>query len=169
MKSPRLIQFDGDSLNTLRISLLAVAPEEGCALLIGNQEKASFLTEDSLLRIRLIWPCCNVWKPGIFNISNPLNEQEQDFEANNSRQNRFAIDPREQLLAQRWARNRDLQVLGSAHSHPKGEGDLSTVDKSWAFTSGLIVIVDQCGDANAWWIENNQHFLPLEVAKGNHE
>ena len=35
------------------------------------------------------------------------------------RDSRFALDPREQIAAQRWARLRGLEVLGVCHSHPK--------------------------------------------------
>ena len=51
-------------------------------------------------QVERIWPCLNGWQP--------MGERSR----------RFAIDPREQLLAQKWGRARALTVLGAAHSHP---------------------------------------------------
>ena len=39
MKMPSNIEFKGDSKTVLLKSLLAVAPEEGCALLLGKIKK----------------------------------------------------------------------------------------------------------------------------------
>ena len=41
MKRPNFIQFAGDSLEILRDSILDVAPEEGCALLLGDQMEST--------------------------------------------------------------------------------------------------------------------------------
>ena len=38
---PGLLKFEHDCLTILRRSVLAVAPEEGCALLLGNKGKAN--------------------------------------------------------------------------------------------------------------------------------
>ena len=81
----------------LRQDLLAPAPAEGCALLLGQGQGASKSASDAW-RVELIWPCRNM-----------VGQREHD---------RFELDPRERIAAQGWARGKDLPVLGSANSHP---------------------------------------------------
>ena len=95
-------------------------------------------------QLRRIWPCCNVWpQPG-------------------ARNHRFAIDPREQLLAQKWARERGLELLGSAHSHPVTAPVPSTTDCRLCVWPALMVIMGAVGSGDGgqgqgqelvgWWI-----------------
>lgn len=100
----------------LEAVLLAAAPEEGCALLLGRRDP---------WHIDQIWPCLNVWEPPP------------------ERRRRFALDPREQLQAQKWARARGLTVLGSAHSHPLSAPAPSALDRSLAFAPTLMLILGQ--------------------------
>lgn len=95
--------------------LLSAAPQEGCALLLGQRMESTLLLE-------WIWPCCNSWQPAA------------------ERQRRFLIDPREQLLAQRWARQRQLLVLGAAHSHPSSPAVPSASDLSLCCGPTLMLI-----------------------------
>ena len=107
--------------------LRAAAPLEGCALLLGRRRNTD-------LELERIWPCCNSWQP-----------PEQ-------RRERFLLDPREQLQAQRWARERDLQVLGAAHSHPTSPAVPSSTDRELCFGPTLMLIrtglagTDSCED-----------------------
>ena len=112
--------------------LAATAPLEGCALLLGQQI-------DSMLLLQAIWPCCNVW-PQV-----------------GERHRRFAIDPREQLLAQRWARRHQGAVLGFAHSHPHSAPVPSVTDRQLCVAPALMLIqgVEQAGAAPSlvcWWM-----------------
>ena len=129
--TPERLQFDGHCLIVLERTLLAAAPEEGCALLLGARE-------GSTLRLQWIWPCRNVWQPA----------QE--------RPQRFSLDPREQLLAQRWCRSRGLTVLGAAHSHPSSEAVPSPTDRALCVGPTLMLIRSglPLGRAavRAWWI-----------------
>ena len=129
--APERLQFDGHCLIVLERTLLAAAPEEGCALLLGKREEAT-------LRVQWIWPCRNVWQPA----------QE--------RPQRFSLDPREQLLAQRWCRNRGLTVLGAAHSHPNSEAVPSRTDRVLCVGPTLMLIgsgLPRSQEAlRAWWI-----------------
>jgi len=108
----------------------------------------------SLWRVRRLWPCLNVWQP----------------QADRCR--RFAIDPREQLHAQVWARDRGWQVLGSAHSHPGGIAVPSATDRQLCFAPTLMLILggsrkegpqpqlDPC-DLGCWWLAEAADPLPL--------
>ena len=143
--------------------LRAAAPSEGCALLLGRQQAAELLLER-------IWPCCNSWQP-----------PEQ-------RSQRFLLDPREQLHAQRWARERQLQVIGAAHSHPTSPAVPSGTDRELCFGPTLMLIRTGLLDAHhsagrgglmpavsqqpstplqawrAWWIADTTLQAPRELA-----
>jgi len=137
--------------------LLAAAPLEGCALLLGRRHGTD-------LELRRIWPCCNRWQPA-----------EQ-------RRQRFLLDPREQLQAQRWARQRDLLVLGAAHSHPTGPAVPSATDRQLCLGPTLMLIRSglTAGGASggagalepwrAWWLpdaaDQPARELPLRLAEG---
>jgi [CysO sulfur-carrier protein]-S-L-cysteine hydrolase len=130
-QTPAELGIGRQALTLLEAVLEAAAPEEGCALLLGRRDPWS---------VRRIWPCLNVWEPPA------------------ERRRRFALDPREQLLAQKWARFRGLTVLGSAHSHPLSEPVPSALDRSLAFTPTLMLILGQGateGDSRrlaCWWL-----------------
>jgi [CysO sulfur-carrier protein]-S-L-cysteine hydrolase len=117
----------GRQVLTVLCRVLAVAmPQEGCALLLGERgeggDGAGDRQED-LWRLLRIWPCRNVWHPA------------------SERTRRFAIDPREQLLAQKWARNHGLLVIGTAHSHPSSAPVPSATDLALAFGPSLMLIL----------------------------
>ena len=164
MKSPLGIEFASDSQRILSHSLLAVKPEGGCALLIGDERQSSSFKEKNILRVQMIWPCCNVWQINILKL--PEYSKEMNTSKNNicSKKNRFAIDPREQLLAQRWARKRNWRIIGSAHSHPDGEPIPSLIDDYWTFASGLSIIIGESGRIRAWWMSKKQAVLPEKLA-----
>ena len=161
---PSLLEFDPRCLIVLRQSLLAVMPEEGCALLLGEVQPALLHSSQigpsqppiSAMRVRFIWPCCNVWRPGMPGLLEPsISDGQSSRLLPGSRKTRFAVDPREQLHAQRWARKSHWQLLGSAHSHPSGEMRLSQFDRLWVVPPSLMVIVSGSGRIGAWWIEQD--------------
>ncbi len=167
MKKPRLIHFKDDSLMILKSSLLAASPEEGCALLIGQQQQAHPLKPSIQTSICMIWPCMNVWETNALNFPESTLRDQIKSQSNHSKANRFAIDPREQLNAQRWARAHEFLILGNAHSHPKGDAVPSLIDKSWTFSSGIMAIMSERGIIRTWWMENSPNFQPQELAYFN--
>ncbi|MDM7953460.1 MAG: M67 family metallopeptidase [Cyanobium sp. CZS 25K] len=124
-ETPAELRLGRQALTVLEAVLLAAAPEEGCALLLGGRDP---------WHIRRVWPCLNVWEPAA------------------ERRRRFAIDPREQLQAQKWARSRRLSVLGSAHSHPLSEPVPSALDQSMAFGPTLMLILGETRELACWWL-----------------
>jgi proteasome lid subunit RPN8/RPN11 len=117
----------GRQVLTVLCRVLAVAmPEEGCALLLGERGPGGDGGGDPQgdpWRLRRIWPCRNVWVPAL------------------ERTRRFAIDPREQLLAQKWGRDQGLLVIGTAHSHPATAPVPSATDLALGFGPTLMVIL----------------------------
>lgn len=128
---PGEIHFGRKVLTVLRGLVQAAAPEEACALLLGPRWS-----------VRQVWPCCNVWRP-----------VEQ-------RTQRFAIDPREQLLAQKWARSKGWIVLGSLHSHPVGDPIPSAIDRALAVPPALLVI-QGASEMACWWLPEVGEPRPL--------
>ncbi len=161
---PGLLEFDGDCLIVLRHSLLANSPQEGCALLLGDKQPSHFSKEETVWTIKLIWPCCNIWEQGFSTLVQSSNDLNTFHTRQASRQTRFAIDPREQLLAQKWGRKNNLKIIGSAHSHPYGDAIPSAVDRSWSFSQGLMVIADGSGRLRGWWMRKDKNLDPLELA-----
>lgn len=109
--------------------LATPSPEEGCVLLLGDGGD-----RHGLWRLRRLWPCLNVWPQAA------------------QRPRRFAIDPREQLLAQRWCRERGLEVLGHAHSHPHSPPVPSATDRRLCVTPVLMLIQGPEGEQRIWWL-----------------
>jgi proteasome lid subunit RPN8/RPN11 len=139
--TPAELQIDRQALTVLRLVLNQPAPREGCALLLGRRLSSGSEHPGPPWRLERIWPCLNVWEP----------EEE--------RLRRFRLDPREQLQAQRWARRRDLEVLGAAHSHPMGAPSPSSTDLALTAGPTLMLILGQAAagrpDQEAlgcWWI-----------------
>ena len=141
---PALVRLKSNWLRALERIVLAAEPEEGCALLLGRWLESG--SGAGLLHLSEIWPCLNIWEP------------------KGERRQRFLIDPREQLLAQRWARQRGVQVLGSVHSHPASPPKPSATDLALAFTPTLLLIrsglaaaggdrdPDPLENLRAWWL-----------------
>ena len=129
----------------LRASLRAVSPEEGCALLLGESSPE--------LNVRFVWPCCNVWHPGFGGFSDVISVDGDQAPVSVSRRSRFALDPREQIAAQRWSRQRGWRVLGSAHSHPEGDPVPSVLDRQWAACAGVMLIDAGVSGVRAWWLQ----------------
>jgi proteasome lid subunit RPN8/RPN11 len=125
LDTPAEIRLGGQVLTLIDRLLDAAAPEEGCALLLGSRRggpRDSAGVAPSCWHLQRVWPTANGWEPAA------------------ERLRRFWIDPREQLLAQKWARTHGLEVLGSLHSHPASPPLPSATDCSMAFAPTLMLI-----------------------------
>ncbi|QNI53117.1 putative metal-dependent ubiquitin isopeptidase [Synechococcus sp. BIOS-E4-1] len=149
---PCRLRIDLDCLMILRASLKAVSPEEGCALLLGNSAPDP--------HVHFVWPCCNVWGPGFGGFSDPINADGDRAQISASRRSRFALDPREQIAAQRWSRQRGWRILGSAHSHPGGQPVPSALDRQWAAGEGVVLIDAGTAGVRAWWLQGPRQGAP---------
>ncbi len=166
MKFPKIIEFKNNCNITLCKTLLSVAPEEGCALLLGKEKQGRLYKSQGIWEINLIWPCRNIWEPGIFNLHEPRtnNKKLSKSTSSPSKANRFCIDPLEQITAQRWARKNQFKVLGNAHSHiSSNDKTPSSIDLIWATAACLMIIIDKNELMQAWWINNEKQFHELEI------
>ena len=155
MNTPAEIGIGRQALTLIDRVLDAAAPEEGCALLLGVRQRGNVGPADVgpvRWHLRRVWPTVNVWEPA------------------EERRQRFRIDPREQLLAQKWARAHGLEVLGSLHSHPASAPHPSGTDQSLTFAPSLMLIrglaeaeppAESTGDRagqlvlRCWWLDEN--------------
>ena len=164
MKRPDLIKFKNDSKTILCRSFKAVSPEEGCSILIGRKQQPATIGPQNIWQIIEIWPCCNSWETEKLPSYDSLKlNRTKKRPSLNSKANRFFIDPREQLTAQRWCRAKDYQILGFAHSHPNGDNKPSSIDLEWHNYPGLMIIVDKYDLIEAWWIKNKKKFHRVQL------
>jgi proteasome lid subunit RPN8/RPN11 len=101
---------------TLRLRILeharAAHPHECCGVLEGMREGMHF-------RVTALHPARNL-------SSNP---------------HRFEIDPRDQVTAQRSARDKGAAVIGCYHSHPDGQAIPSIADRAGAGEDNFLWLI----------------------------
>jgi [CysO sulfur-carrier protein]-S-L-cysteine hydrolase len=129
---PEQLVIDRRALTVLEAIVRAAHPQEGCALLIGPIPTDH---ADHRWRITMAWPCLNVWEP----------EPE--------RHRRFALDPREQLQAQKWARSRGLSVIGAALVGWLCAAVPSALDLELAMPPTVLLIASGLHqELRGWWL-----------------
>ena len=164
MKIPKYIEFHNETNSALSGYLKAAEPEEGCAILIGQKKSSGTDNKNNFWEIKHIWNCRNIWgqeesKLIDQNISIFPNKKNFELSAKNS----FEIDTKDQIAAQKWARENNLEVLGFAHSHPIGENRPSKMDLLLHKAPGLMVISNNNGNLKAWWIKNKFSFHKVKI------
>ena len=152
------IKIDHECLIVLKKTLLAVSPEEGCALLLGEQISLPESRGSLSQHIRFIWPCCNVWGNQNFLLHAHVKQITKNPSTKISKKNRFFLDPREQIRAQQWARKKNWFVLGTCHSHLHGPAIPSKTDTEYTYSENLMLILASNGHLRAWWMTPNRHF-----------
>ena len=166
MNIPKYIEFHDETNSVLSRFLKAAEPEEGCALLIGNKKNSGINNKKNFWEVKHIWNCCNIWGE---QESKLINQNLRSFDNKKniqlSKKNRFEIDAKDQIAAQKWARENDLEVLCCAHSHPLEENSPSKIDLFLHKAPGLMVISNKDGNLKAWWIKNkfNFHRVKIEI------
>jgi proteasome lid subunit RPN8/RPN11 len=94
----------------------ATFPKECCGIMIGAEDNGT-------RQVRVAVPCRNAY--------------------DGDQKDRFHIDPRDQLAADRKAREAGLTVLGFFHSHPNEDSYFSSTDLkfSWPWYSNVVMSV----------------------------
>ena len=164
MKIPKYIEFHNDTNNILSRFLKAAEPDEGCALLIGQHKISATDNKAIFWKITHIWKSCNIWgqqESKLINQNISIFPDQKNIKI--SKNNRFEIDAKDQIQAQKWARENDLEVLCCAHSHPLGQNIPSAIDLFWHKSPGLMVISNKNGNLKAWWIKNKFSFHRVKI------
>ena len=122
-----MIRIEPAAWAAMTAHLEAAWPKEGCGILLGREQDDSRVVFEAV-------PCRNAY------------EGEQA--------DRFQLDPKEQIAADRRARELGLDVLGFFHSHPDCDAYFSKTDlqNSCPWYS-FVVLSIQKGEfhhANSW-------------------
>ncbi|HVS20127.1 MAG TPA: M67 family metallopeptidase [Planctomycetota bacterium] len=117
------MSIEDADLDALRALARVAQPREACGLLLGRREGSRILV------VRVV---------AARNVAAELE--------------RFEVDPRDHLEAQRAARETGLEVVGAWHSHAHGPATPSASDAREAVPAWVHVIVDaRAGDCRAWY------------------
>ena len=155
-------------------------PEECCGLLLGTR-----FPDSAEVIVSEVWPVKNAWHDALLSsgkwvephfFEDQATDQGQAAEPTRTRGqgwhdrgDRYWIDPRDMLAAQRYGRDRQLQVVGVYHSHPDHAATPSECDRTlaWAEYVYLILSVGQgtVADGLAWMLDEQRQFqaTPLRL------
>ena len=166
MKSPKYIEFHNDTNSILSRYLKAAEPNEGCAILIGDKKNSRTVTDNknNFWEIKHIWSCRNIWgqqESKLINQNTCTLPNQKNIHL--STKNRFEINAKDQIAAQKWARKNDCEILCCAHSHPIGENRPSEIDLCLHKSPGLMIISNNKGNLKAWWINNKFSFHRVKI------
>ena len=164
MKIPKYIEFHDETNSILSGYLKAAEPNEGCAILIGRKNTSAKVNKNNYWEIKHIWNCRNIWGQEESKLINQNTCTFPNRKINHfSTKNRFEMNAKDQIEAQKWARENDLEVLCCAHSHPVGENKPSKMDLFLHKSPGLMVISNNTGNLKAWWIKNKFNFQRVKI------
>lgn len=112
-----MIRIEAEPWAAMIAHARATFPKECCGVMIGTEEP------DGARRVTLAIPCRNAY--------------------NGDQKDRFLIDPKDQLAADRVARQAGLIVLGFFHSHPNEAAYFSVTDlkNSWPWYSNVVISI----------------------------
>ena len=164
MKIPKYIEFHNETNIVLSRFLKEAEPAEGCAILIGHKIHSGIENKKDFWEIKHIWNCRNVWGERESKlIDQNINTFKNQKNTKSSKKNRFEIDAKAQINAQKWARKNNLEVLCFAHSHPLSSNRPSEIDLFLHASPGLMVIANSNGNLKAWWINNKFSFHQVKI------
>ena len=164
MKTPQYIEFHNDTNSILSRYLKAAEPKEGCAILIGTKKSSGTDNKNNFWEVKHIWNCRNIWgqqESKLIDQNSCTLPNQKNIQL--STKNRFEINAQDQIAAQKWAREHNLEVLCCAHSHPIGENRPSEIDLFLHKSPGLMVIANNNGNLKAWWIKNKYSFQRVKI------
>jgi proteasome lid subunit RPN8/RPN11 len=88
-------------------------------------------------------------------------------EKDENRQNRYLISPEEYLIAEKAAKEKNLELIGFYHSHPDHPAVPSKFDTDHAFPWFIYIIVSvqngKAADLRGWVLEENREKFNEEI------
>jgi proteasome lid subunit RPN8/RPN11 len=113
-----MLRISNSLLAQIQSHALSEYPHECCGILIGRKDGDS----------KLVLEFC---RAGNLNV-----ERARD---------RYLMDPKDQILSEKYARTKNLQIVGYYHSHPDHPARPSRTDheQSWEHVSYLILSVNR--------------------------
>ena len=164
MKIPKFIEFHNNCYQILCNSLRESSTEENCAILIGHTKSLIQKKQKHFWEIKHIWPSGNIWGQEDSRLSKrAFIKNHGHKKIHFSKETRFEVNPKDQIAAQKWSRNNNLEILCLAHSHQSALNIPSKLDLFLHKSPGLMVISDKDGNLKAWWIENKDNFHQVKI------
>ncbi|HEY9631670.1 MAG TPA: M67 family metallopeptidase [Coleofasciculaceae cyanobacterium] len=139
-------------------------PEECCGLLLGQLDP---MTEQK--KLVEVWETLNAWDSDAWTsevkeamLSLTSEKTDELGQKSHAKSDRYWIDPKDLLAAQRHGRDRQLDIIGIYHSHPDHRAVPSECDRAmaWSRYSYLIISVDhgRAIDYRAWSLDDQHQF-----------
>jgi Predicted metal-dependent protease of the PAD1/JAB1 superfamily len=129
-----------EAIETVRREGEKAYPAECCGLLIGRASGGEY-------RVAWAFPCRNLY------------EGESDH--------RYEIDPYDFIRADRFARQRGMDVIGAYHSHPDHDPRPSQCDAQHAFGGFPYLIVSvqkgRAGEMRSWLFVEGEGFYEQKI------
>lgn len=133
-------------------------PQECCGLFIGR-------IVENAKTIAQLWETENVWTAETAAEFN--NDRQIDSSVAFDRDRRYTIAPEDWLRAQKFARDRQLDIVGIYHSHPDYPAVPSEYDRvlAWPQYSYAIVSVrhGKATDFLSWQLDDRHQFQSEEI------
>lgn len=165
IKIESMLILSANLLQTILTHAERTYPEECCGILLGT-----ICAEPLQKTLTEVVSTQNAWNETVASeLQNSESEQEPSryaYQGSQARRDRYWIDPRDLLNAQKTARSRNLQIIGIYHSHPNHPAVPSEMDRvlAWATYSYLIVSVQQGKAAETLsWQLNSEHQFEAEA------
>jgi len=159
-----MLQIDPEHLQAIFAHAERTYPEECCGLLLGQLEsQVSASCENH--RLVEVWATENAWSVETEAEMRVIAPETAAHPLTKTR--RYWIDPKEMLEAQRYARSKNLDIVGIYHSHTDHAAVPSECDRlcAWSHYSYLIVSVRQgsAQDVLSWKLDENRQFQSEEI------
>jgi proteasome lid subunit RPN8/RPN11 len=157
-----VLQINPDQLQTIFAHAERTYPEECCGLLLGQIESQASSSPGKNHRLVEVWATENAWDAEAEAEMQAIAPETATHPLTKTR--RYWIDPKEMLEAQRYARSKNLDIVGIYHSHTDHAAVPSECDRlcAWPHYSYLIVSVQQgsAQDVLSWRLDEKRQFQP---------
>jgi len=134
-------------------------PEECCGLLLGTLQ-----SNPKTWIVSEVWSVQNAWTE---ELAESYNLPQASIVDPHSRRDRYWIDPQDLLNAQRYGRDRQVNLIGVYHSHPDHPARPSECDRQLAWTGYIYLIASlQNGhvcDTSSWALDDHHRFQPAPI------
>lgn len=152
-----MLRLRYDHYKAVEAHARATYPCECCGLLLGQ------FGANELRKATEIWPVTNAWTLAVEQEHQSLHSPDVSS-WKHSQRDRFSIDPRDLLKAQKYARSQGWQIIGIYHSHPDHVAEPSERDRqsAWPQYSYLILSVrsGRVTDCKSWRLNDHSQFAP---------
>ncbi|MBD2070977.1 M67 family metallopeptidase [Leptolyngbya sp. FACHB-671] len=163
--SRTVLQINSDHLQTIFAHAERTYPEECCGLLLGQVEPQASASQTETHRLVEVWATENTWNAEAEAEMRAIAPETATHPLTKDR--RYWIDPKEMLEAQRYARSKNLDIVGIYHSHTDHAAVPSECDRlcAWSHYSYLIVSVQQGNvqDVLSWRLDEKRQFQSEEI------